>query len=450
MNSQWEEHQPVVILGLGYVGLTLSVVMAEMGFRVIGVEIRQEIVDLVNQGIPHFFETQMEQRLKAVIEKGKLAAHREIPKNLDARNYIITVGTPLLEDKSIRLDMIDHAAKEIAECMPDDSLVVMRSTVKVGTTRNVVCPIMKETGKKFHLAFCPERTLEGKALAELAELPQIIGGMDKAANLRATQIFQRITPTIVQVGSVETAEMIKLVDNTSRDVIFAYANEIASLCDVVGANVLEVVQAGKKGYPRTNVALPGLVGGPCLTKDSYILDQSVAGFGIRPSIIMEGRKTNEDQPVYVANFLKPLADKFEWPEDMKVSLLGLAFKGKPATDDLRGTMALPVLNALKAVFPRASYWGFDQVVSRKDTKGIGLLYAESIAQALEGAHLTLIVNNHSIFEQFGVSQKTRLMAIPGLVYDFWNTLNIENTQFADGVYYISTGNHRLCLDIIDK
>ena len=92
MNSQWEEHQPVVILGLGYVGLTLSVVMAEMGFRVIGVEIRREIVDLINQGIPHFFETQMEQRLKAVIEKGKLSAHREIPKNLDARNYIITVG----------------------------------------------------------------------------------------------------------------------------------------------------------------------------------------------------------------------------------------------------------------------------------------------------------------------------------------------------------------------
>jgi UDP-N-acetyl-D-mannosaminuronic acid dehydrogenase len=232
--------------------------------------------------------------------------------------------------------------------------------------------------------------------------------------------------------------------------MFAYANEIASLCDVAGANVLEVVQAGKKGYPRTNVALPGLVGGPCLTKDSYILDQSVADFGIRPNIIMEGRKTNEDQPFYVANFLKPLADKFEWPEDMKVALLGLAFKGKPATDDLRGTMALPVLNALKAVFPQASYWGFDQVVSREDTKEMGLLYAGSIAQALEGTHLSLIVNNHPIFEQFGVSQKTHLMAIPGLVYDFWNTLNIENTQFADGVYYISVGNHRLCLDIIDK
>lgn len=450
MSSKWNEGQNVVIVGLGYVGLTLSVVMAERGFRVSGVEIRKDVVDLTNQGILHFFETEMDQRLKAVVADEKLIAYQKIPKDSIARIFIITVGTPLDKQGVVRLDMIKRGAKEIADSMPDDSLVVMRSTVKVGTTRDVIYPILESSGKMFHLAFCPERTLEGKALEELVKIPQIIGGIDADASLKATQVFQKITSTIINVSNVETAEMTKLVDNTSRDLMFAYSNEISSLCDVVGANMLEVVQSGKTGYPRTNIPIPGLVGGPCLSKDSYILDQSVSTYGIRPNIVMAGRKTNEEQPVYVANFLKQLAQKFKWENDIKISLLGLAFKGFPVTDDLRGTMAFPILDALKKVFPDAVYWGFDAVVSRKDTDGMGLTFADSITQALKNAHLVLILNNHRVFDNFSVSQKTNLMANPGVVYDFWNTMEIDKSNFPEGVYYVATGSHKLCLDLIRK
>ena len=123
--------QTVVILGLGYVGLTLAVVMAERGFRVVGVEIQERVVELTNRGIPHFFETQMEQRLKEVVDKGKLVACNEIPNNIDADIYVITVGTPLSESGSVRLDMLKNATNEIAMHMSDSSLVILRSTVKI-------------------------------------------------------------------------------------------------------------------------------------------------------------------------------------------------------------------------------------------------------------------------------------------------------------------------------
>ena len=144
----------------------------------------------------------------------------------------------------------------------------MRSTVKIGTTRNLVHPVLEASGKRFDLAFCPERTVEGQALEELRWLPQIVGGETLDVTVRAGQLFQFLTPTVVRVSSVETAEMVKLVDNSQRDVHFAYSNEVARVCDVIGISAAEVIQAGKRGYPRTNLPMPGPVGGPCLEKDS--------------------------------------------------------------------------------------------------------------------------------------------------------------------------------------
>ena len=142
--------------------------------------------------------------------------------------------------------------------MPEDSLVIYRSTMQVGTARNIVKPILESYGKSFRLAVCPEkRTLEGKALEELRFLPQIIGGFDDIAKERATKIFDKITEKTISVSSPETAEVIKLVDNTYRDVQFAFGNEVASFYnDIDGVNAGEVVRLGKMGYERTNVASP--------------------------------------------------------------------------------------------------------------------------------------------------------------------------------------------------
>ncbi len=158
-------------------------------------------------------------------------------------------------------------------------------------------PILQEVGVPFEIAFCPERTIEGNALAELRRLPQIVGADKVETAMRATRLFMETTPTVVRVRSIEAAEMVKLIDNTSRDLIFAFSNEIAQACDAVGVSAIEVINAGKLGYPRTNLPLPGPVGGPCLTKDPYILAQSVEGTALYQLFRSQhGGRMNNSQP----------------------------------------------------------------------------------------------------------------------------------------------------------
>lgn len=440
----------VVILGLGYVGLPLAIAMAERQFNVIGIEIREEVVRSINNGIPHFYEPTMQERLQKVVKEGCLRAFNTIPDDCDADVFIITVGTPLGKDGRVRLDMVVHAITEVAQKMKDNSLIILRSTVKLGTTRNIVKPILDKTNCSYHLAFCPERILEGQALKDLFELPQIVAGSSEEAMIRAERIFQRLTPTVIKVRSLETAEMIKLVDNTWRDVRFGYANEIAKICDVVGANAFEVINAGRKEYPRTDVALPGLVGGPCLSKDSYILQESVEALDISLDIIMSARKTNELQPAESVEFITKMIEKIGgFPKRLKIALLGLAFKGKPATDDLRGTMAVPVLEELRKKFDNAEFFSFDAIVSSTDVHSLGINYADSLEKALAETHLALILNNHPIFENYSVARLTYLMAKPAIVYDFWNTMDVYIPSFTDNVFYISVGSHKLCETIIE-
>ena len=217
--------------------------------------------------------------------------------------FVITVGTPLDKEGTINLDMISNVAHDIARNMGEDSLIILRSTVKIGTSKHIVAPILEKSGVAFDLAMCPERTLEGNAMRELYRLPQIIGADCEIAAERAASLFKSLTRTTLKVSSLETAEMIKLVDNTYRDVQFAFANEVARACETMHINGYEVITSGKLGYERTNVPLPGPVGGPCLSKDPHILMQSVADKGISLEITHACRLVNERQPKEVAEFI---------------------------------------------------------------------------------------------------------------------------------------------------
>jgi UDP-N-acetyl-D-mannosaminuronic acid dehydrogenase len=260
IEGQSESDSTIGIVGLGYVGLTLAVVLAELGFRVIGVEKHSEIVEMTRSGQPHFVEEGLQEALNRVLRSGLLDVRETFLPTDPCDIYFITVGTPLDTDGDARLDMIEAASLQVANNMHDDALVILRSTVKVGTARNVVFPILLASGKRFDLAMCPERSLEGKALQELRELPQIVGADETVVRDRASAVFSRMTNSIVQVSSLETAEILKLVDNTFRDVQFAFANEVARVCEAYSVNAKEVIVAGKLGYERTSVSLPGLVG----------------------------------------------------------------------------------------------------------------------------------------------------------------------------------------------
>lgn len=162
----------VAIVGLGYVGLTLAVALADTGFRVVGIEHRADVVDLTNKGTPHFSENGLAEMLDHAVETDHLVAVPALTPAIKAEIYVITVGTPLGDDNKARLDYIEAATRAVAENMADGALVILRSTVRIGTARDVVAPILAASGKRFEIAMCPERTLKGRAMHELRRLPR--------------------------------------------------------------------------------------------------------------------------------------------------------------------------------------------------------------------------------------------------------------------------------------
>lgn len=435
----------ICILGMGYVGLTLAVAMADTGFDVRGIEVRDEVLDLLKQRRAHFWEPRLDDKLKRVIDNGRFTFGKEMDPDFNADVYVITVGTPLSKEGVAYLGSVERASRQVGSVMRDGALVILRSTVKLGTARNVVRPILEQTGRGFELAVCPERTLEGKALIELHELPQIIGADDADTRARCQRIFGAMTHTTVALSSLEAAELTKLIDNTYRDVTFGFANEVARLCTAAGLSATEIIRAGKLGYPRTNVALPGPVGGPCLEKDPHILAESARAFGVDMNITLAARQTNEDQPDSTVSFIRAHTKSLKgFPEKPVITLAGLAFKGVPATDDLRGTMAYPIRDALRAAFPGAELRGYDAVVSsaaiRRD---MDLEPAETLEAAFEGANIVVIANNHPRFQTMELGTLADRMAAPGVVYDYWNLHDDIADTMPDGVAYLGLGREKI-------
>lgn len=436
------EDRTICIMGLGYVGLTLAVVMADVGFDVVGVEIRDDVLKSLENGVPHFHEPGLASRLKRVVGNGRLTLHSRIPERCAANVFIVTVGTPLDAEKRVRTDMIKSVTEEIAGHVKDGALIIMRSTVRLGTTRTLVKPVLDATGKRYDLVFCPERTLEGRAIAELRELPQIVAGQDHAARLRAARLFQFLTPTVVQVSDLETAELIKLVDNAQRDLQFAVANEVARIADAIGVSATEVIKAGKFGYSRTNLPMPGPVGGPCLEKDTYILAEGLVPYGLSPTLFTTARRLNETQPGEVVGNLAQLCrEACGFPPVPVITLAGLAFKGRPETDDLRGTMARPILTELRRQFPKAVIRGYDAVLAPDAARRFfDFDVVEDLEAAFAGASLVVVANNHPIFESMAISYLAESMRKPGVIFDFWNNFSARETDLPDGVVYTGLGD----------
>jgi len=432
----------ICILGMGFVGVTLAAVMAEAGFEVTGVDIRPDLVAMLNAGEAHFFEPGLTEKLKAAVHIGRLRTFEQIPKECAATVFIITVGTPL--DGSGRSDLtsIRATSNEIAAHLKEGDLVVVRSTVRLGTTRKIVKPILAAAGRLFDLAFCPERTVEGRAISELRVLPQVIGAETPQASLRAANLFQVITRMVVRVSDIETAELIKLIDNSTRDVAFAYANEVAMICDAVGISAIEVIRSGRMGYSRTWLPQPGPVGGPCLSKDPHILCESLESYGIDPQITRTARRFNELLPGKIGREIATLArNVVGFRPDPKVAILGIAFKGEPPTDDIRGTTVPRVVEGLRSLLPDARFHGYDPIVDGASIASLGLTPMEGLDRAFEGTDLVIIHSNHVSFAQMRLGELARQMHTPGLIYDFWNLFTETGIILPQGRRYIAIGSH---------
>jgi len=418
----------VCILGMGYVGLTLAAAMSEKGFNVFGVEIDDEKLKTIREGRSHFLEVGLDMTLERGIKNRTLSFSKEIPAGQEFDAYIVTVGTPLDHDGNPRMDMIENVGTDISNHLAPGALIILRSTVKVGTTRDIVKPILDAAGKEYYLAFCPERTIEGKAMEELNYLPQIIGGLNDKSVQKAEEIFSRITSTIHRLSSLESAELIKLLDNSFRDVFFSFGNEVALMCEALGLSSHEIINAANMGYSRTNIANPGFVGGPCLEKDPYILDHSLKSHNYSPDLIKTARKLNESVVDHVFNHVKTHLKENPKPV---ITLMGLAFKGTPDTDDLRGSAALDLIDAFNSGMPNATLRGQDYFVKDEEIEKLGIKPVDEI-EAFEKADLVIILNNNKKYSWIDYGKHSSFLNSSGMIYDCWGVVS-KTTKLAKGV-----------------
>lgn len=331
----------VVIVGAGYVGLTLGIASAKVGHEVYFVDINVNTVSKLNQRISTFYEAGLQESLDSLFlnrQEIAFASMRELSQftTLESTIYIISLGTPLGADSRALLGPVEVVTKEVASYMTDKDLIVLRSTVAVGTSRHLIEHIPSIT----NLSFCPERTIEGKAMEELSTLPQIISGNSPGAERMAEAYFSTITSSVIKAATLETAELIKLASNSFRDLNFAFANLLALISQQHGVNVNELISLANFRYDRNKIALPGLVGGPCLEKDSYILCQSFAGK--HAELLLGARHLNEEFPSKAIDFITEQGVT----NLTNILICGAAFKGKPVTSDTRGSFIFQTVQSL--------------------------------------------------------------------------------------------------------
>ncbi|MBI4591549.1 MAG: nucleotide sugar dehydrogenase [Candidatus Rokubacteria bacterium] len=426
----------VAVVGLGYVGLTLAVTLARKGFTVFGSDRDPRVVATLAAGRPHLFEPGVEDGLREFLgERLRVAA--TLPREpVDA--VVLCVSTPISpESRQPELENLREAARAVGEACPPGTLVVVRSTVPVGASRRVVLPELVARWGRARLAFAPERTIQGQALRELEELPQVIGGLDTESRDAAAALFRRVTPRIVPVSSLEAAELVKLINNCHTDLIYSFGNEVALLAERLGLDPLELIRAANVDYPRPDLSKPGFVGGGCLSKDPYILLNSSTSTGNRPWLVGQARGLNEYLPIHVARrFLEMLRDTRGTLEGGQVLLLGFAYKGWPPTDDMRGAPVLQMLDLFRG--EPLTLLGHDYLVSPEVLRGLGVR-PTTPEEGFAGSDGVLVITDHPEYAKLDLPRLLASLRRPALLYDCWRILDEPVVRAAGQVRYAGIG-----------
>jgi UDP-N-acetyl-D-mannosaminuronic acid dehydrogenase len=325
--------------------------LAVNGFRVIGADVRPEVVQAVNAGDVPIEEVGLKTLVQAAVNSGNLRAE---PSPNQADVFIIAVPTPIRNDHRADLSFVEAAARSIVPHLRKGNLVVLESTVPPGTTEGLLADTLKESGLRpgsdFGLAHCPERILPGSILTELVRNDRVVGGIDAASTESAAAIYRRIVEGQVFVTSAVVAELAKLVENASRDVGIAFANEIAHISRQFGADGREVIALANH-HPRVSILSPGPgVGGHCIPVDPWFLVDVAPELA---RLVRTAREVNDSQPRWVAE--RVLAE-LEGSADPKVSVWGVAYKAN--VDDARETPAVHAIEALEEYGVRVSVVDF--------------------------------------------------------------------------------------------
>ncbi|MGE5305799.1 MAG: nucleotide sugar dehydrogenase [Alphaproteobacteria bacterium] len=398
------------VVGLGYVGLPLAVEIARTGYHVTGIDLNREKVDAVNAGHSYILDVAGE-TLLALVAANKMRATQSLAavESLDTLN--ICVPTPLRKNKDPDLSYVIAAVESIRNHIRPGQLIILESTTYPGTTREVVLPILEESGLKvgqdFFLAYSPERVDPGNKTYMTRNIPKVIGGVTQHCTSLALTFYQKFVETVVPVSSSDCAEMVKLLENTFRSVNIALANEMALTCHSFGINAWEVIEAAKTKpfgfmpfYPG-----PGL-GGHCIPVDPYYLTWRAKLNGCEPRLIELASHINSQMPRFTVDAVgDALNEKRKAVKGANVLGIGVTYKRD--TNDLRESPALQVLEGLAA--KGASVHFADPYVQSIPVKGKTIKGIELNPETLQAMDCVAILTDHSVFDYSMIAKHSPLI-----------------------------------------
>jgi len=411
----------ICVMGLGYIGLPTASLFATHGHKVLGVDVNDRTVETINAGEIHIEEPGLFTLARAAVGSGNLRASRQ-PQASDV--YIICVPTPLTGDKKCDLSYVVNATRMIVPLVKKGDLVILESTSPPGTSRDILAPMLAESGlqvgKDIHLSHCPERVLPGRILKELIENARIIGGITPESAKITCELYKGIVEGPIYLTDATTAELAKVMENTFRDVNIALANELGYICEALGISAWEVIELANK-HPRVNLHRPGPgVGGHCISVDPWFL---VEKFPDQARLIHLSRKINDGQPSKVVHKVMEITTGIDGRP--RVALFGVSYKGN--VDDTRESPALEIIAELR---DKVDLRVYDPHVRG----GIGHEMS-SLEDAVKDADLILVVADHADFRFLAPEELGKRMRNRGLL-DTRNFLDLERFRAAGFTVHI--------------
>ena len=387
----------VCVVGLGYIGLPTSAVLASRGHRVHGVEINPKSREIINSGRAHIIEPDLDMLVRSGIESGRLKAHAE-PAAADVS--MLCIPTPVGEGRAANLDYVRNATESICPVLQKGNLVILESTSPPGTTEMIAEIVFDKTNLKageVFFAHAPERVLPGRILQEVVNNDRIIGGIDEVSTQVAAGFFKTFVQGELILCHSRTAEMAKLVENASRDVQIAFANELSMVCDDLGIEVRELIEIANR-HPRVNILQPGCgVGGHCIAVDPWFIVHIANG---KARLMETAREVNNSKPHWVVDKVKAAAGKLREPV---IACFGAAYK--PDIDDLRESPAVEIIQELQ----RADVGRV--IVVEPNIEELGDSELVDMNQALEQADVLVFLVGHSPFMELSGSQLAEKIVI---------------------------------------
>lgn len=386
----------ICVVGLGYVGLPTASLLATKGYEVAGVDVVETVVDKINSGKVHIVEPDLDVMVKSAVQSGNLKAYTE-PQPADV--FIIATPTPFKDGHQPDLQYVVAATRALAPILKEGDLVILESTSPVGTTKKIHGILVEARPEltKLHVCHCPERVLPGRVLLELVENDRVLGGINEESTRCAEEFYQEFVRGELLLTDANTAELAKLVENTSRDVNIAFANELSVVCHKLGIDIWELIEIANR-HPRVNILRPGPgVGGHCIAVDPWFIVSSAPE---ESQLVQTARKINDAKPGWVIDRVVEKAQRFK---DPVIACLGLSYK--PDIDDLRESPALSITKKLNALDIGKI------IVCEPNVAAVEGMELVSIKDALEQADILVALVAHRQFSRIPVTHLTEKIVL---------------------------------------